>query len=70
MENAQRILCVLQGEYDRPEADFFCMNAAAALYIADFAKSYAQGLEMAKKALATGKAYEKVEQLLEFQGRG
>ncbi len=69
MENAQKILYVLQGEYDRPEADFFCMNAAAALYIADFAKSYAQGLEMAKEALATGKAYEKVEQLLEFQGR-
>jgi len=67
-ENAQVILAVLQGEYDRPEADFFCMNAGAALYIAGLARNYRQGTEMAKQALATGKAYEKLERLRLCQG--
>ncbi|RLB79347.1 MAG: anthranilate phosphoribosyltransferase [Deltaproteobacteria bacterium] len=67
--NAKRILDVLKGKYDMPEADFFCMNAAGALYIAGLAENYAAGLEMAKESLAAGKAYEKLEQLIEFQGR-
>ena len=67
-ENAKAIIDVLQGKYDTPEADFFCMNAGAALYIADFAEDYRQGTEMAKDALASGKAYTKLEQLRECQG--
>jgi anthranilate phosphoribosyltransferase len=67
-ENARIIMEVLQGQYDRPEADYFCMNAAAALYISDFAKNYAEGFIMAKDALTRGKAYEKLLQLKEFQG--
>jgi anthranilate phosphoribosyltransferase len=66
--NANRVLEALSGRYDTPEADFFCMNAAAALYISDMAKSYAQGTQMAKQALATGKALEKLENLKYFQG--
>lgn len=67
-ENARRVRDVLKGKYDTPEANFFCMNAAAALYIADFAKTYADGLEMAKAALADGKAFERLEQLRAHQG--
>ena len=67
-ENAMRILNVLKGEYDTPDADFFCMNAAAALYISDMVKSYTQGLDKAKEALASGKAFEKLERLRELQG--
>jgi anthranilate phosphoribosyltransferase len=67
-ENARIIEKVLKGQYDHPEADFFCMNAAAALYLSDTAKTYAHGVEMAKEALATGKAHEKIEQLREMQG--
>ena len=67
-ENAKVILDVLQGEYDRPEADFFCMNAGAALYVAGLARNYRQGTEMAKQALAAGKAYAKLEQLRRCQG--
>lgn len=70
MGNAQTILDVLQGQYDTPAADFFCMNAAAALYISDFSKDYRQGFDMAREALACGKAYEKLEQLRELQGAG
>jgi anthranilate phosphoribosyltransferase len=67
-ENARIIMGVLQGQYDCPEADYFCMNAASALYISDFAKNYAEGFVMAKDALTRGKAYEKLLQLKEFQG--
>ena len=67
-ENARIIMDVLRGQYDCPEADYFCMNAAAALYISDFAENYAAGLGMAKEALAQGKAYEKLLELKEFQG--
>lgn len=66
--NARRILDVLEGQYDRPEADFFCINAAAALYISGFAESFADGYEKAKQALCSGKALEKLKQLREIQG--
>ena len=68
-DNAALILQVLSGHYDTPLADFFCMNSAAALYISGMTKDYAQGLEMSRKALSEGKALEKLDQLLEFQGR-
>lgn len=67
-ENAEAILHALRGNCDTPEAEFFCMNAGAALYVAGFAKDYRQGTGMAKEALAAGKAYEKLEQLRERQG--
>ena len=54
--------------YDSPAADFFCMNAAAALYLSGMAKDYAKGVAMAKTALAAGKAYEKLERLRQIQG--
>ena len=65
--NTDAILKVLQGEYETPLADFFAINAAAALYISDFAPNYKSATNMAKEALATGKAYEKLQQLLETQ---
>lgn len=67
-DNAERVLAVLSGEYDTPEADFFCMNAGAALYISDKADSYKAGTEMAKTALAEGRALEKLDRLREWQG--
>ena len=66
--NAKAILNVLSRAYNSPVADFFCMNAAAALYISSYADTYAKAMDMAKQALATGKALEKLQQLREFQG--
>ncbi len=66
--NAARVMEVLQGRYDTPEADFFCANASAALYISGFAVSFKQGVEKAKEALACGKALEKFEHLRRYQG--
>lgn len=67
-ENARMVLDVLRGKYDTPEADFFCMNAAAALYAAGLADSYARGFTQSKQALAVGKASEKLEALRQMQG--
>lgn len=69
VENAAVIMEVLQGRFDTPEAQFFCMNAAAALYISGFAKTYAQGSDMARQALASGRALEKLDELRRFQGK-
>lgn len=67
-ENTRAILEVMQGKYDTPEADFFCMNAGAALYVSGCAEDYRRGTDMAKQALADGKAYEKLKQLRGCQG--
>lgn len=69
-DNAGAILEVLEGRCESPLADFFCMNAAAALYISDAVKDYRHGVEAAKQALAQGKAREKLERLREHQGKG
>ncbi len=66
--NAQAILEVLTGGYDTPLADFFCMNAAAALYISDRAATYREGLDLARSALVSGKALEKLRGLQSVQG--
>lgn len=67
IKNSKAIFEVLTGRYDSALADLFCMNAAAALYISDFAGSYRQGLTMAKEALSSGKAYEQLKYLKELQ---
>ena len=66
--NAEAVLEVLQGRHDTPEAEFFCMNAAAALYLCDLAVSYAQGVDLAREALASGRALEQLNHLREYQG--
>ena len=65
--NRDAILNVLKGEYDTPLADFFVMNAAAALYISDIAPDYKKAADMAKEALSNGKAYEKLQEFLAIQ---
>ena len=66
--NAMRVMEVLRGKYDTPEADFFCANAAAALFISGVAENVKQGVERAKDALARGMALEKLNSLRSFQG--
>jgi anthranilate phosphoribosyltransferase len=68
MGNAKLVLDVLQGKREGPEMDFFCMNAAAALYIADHVKGYREGMELARETLHQGRAYEKLQELITYQG--
>ncbi len=66
--NASAIVKVLREEHESPIADFFCINAAAALYVSGVARNYSEGFEKAKQALASGKVFEKFQALRELQG--
>ncbi len=66
--NAAAVQEVLNGQTETPISDFFCMNAAAALHVAGLAGTYVEGMELARQAVATGKAREKLELLISFQG--
>lgn len=67
-DNAQVIMNVLKGGYDSPAAMFFCINAAAALYISDIVESYMDGYAMAMESLVKGKAQQKLDALIRAQG--
>ncbi|NTU53650.1 MAG: anthranilate phosphoribosyltransferase [Chlorobiaceae bacterium] len=69
-ENAAVVMEVLQGKRSGSQADFFCMNAAAALYIAGLADDYRLGADIAQKALESGAAWKKFEAMREYQGTG
>lgn len=56
-QNAGDILAVLDGA-DGAKTDFVVMNAAAALYLAGRAAAYTTGVELAREAIASGRARE------------
>ena len=66
--NAKVVREVLRERHEGPEADFFCMNAAAALYTAGRVESYRKGMAMAREALQQGSAYAKLQALISCQG--
>ncbi|OHX10307.1 anthranilate phosphoribosyltransferase [Chromobacterium sphagni] len=58
-----RLLSVLNGE-PGPARDIVLFNAGAAIYTADIAPSLADGVTMAREALDSGKARQKLDQLV------
>jgi anthranilate phosphoribosyltransferase len=66
-DNALAIKRVLSGDYKNPLADLFCMNAAAALYVAGASSSYKDGMERAREALSSGKALIQLNHLVDQQ---
>lgn len=64
-ENAARLLALLAGEMGALR-DIVCLNAAAALVVGGLAPDLAQGLILARQALDSGAAAQKLEQLKEF----
>lgn len=61
-ERARILTQVLKGE-PGPQLDIVLLNGAATIYIAGHAKSIAEGLEMARESVSSGKAWEKLEAL-------
>jgi len=61
-ENAAITTAVLQGE-DGPRQDIVLANAAAALVAAEIAGDWREGIGLARRAIASGAAYEKLEAL-------
>lgn len=63
--NAQRILEVFSGERG-PLADAICANAACTFFVADRAKDFREGFELAQAALSSGRALEKLRAVQAF----
>jgi len=60
--NAKIIIDILEGKTG-PKRDIVILNAAAAIYVADKAKSIKEAIELAKKSIDSKKALEKLELL-------
>jgi anthranilate phosphoribosyltransferase len=67
-ENAEITLNILKGEKS-PKRDIVIMNAGAAIYVAGLADSIGEGIKMAEESIDSGKAMEKLKDLVEFTNR-
>jgi anthranilate phosphoribosyltransferase len=67
-DNAAVLLEVLKGKAG-PQRDIVLLNAGAAVYAADKAESIAQGIELAKISLDSGRALKKLELLREYSNK-
>jgi anthranilate phosphoribosyltransferase len=66
--NASILVDILENK-DGPKLDISCLNAAAALYVAEKAPSLEQGFLIAKEAISSGAAREKFEALRAFTNK-
>jgi len=67
-ENARIVRAVLEGE-PGPALDVVLVNAAAALWVADAADDWAEGLALARRSVASGAARAKLAALVEASRR-
>lgn len=65
-ENAQILLGLLKGEITGAKRDILLLNAGAGLYVGKKAQSIAEGVELAKEIIDSGKAYAKLEELIKL----
>jgi anthranilate phosphoribosyltransferase len=65
--DALALLAVLSGKDTGPRADIVCLNAAPLLYVTGKAKDLKAGLEMARGAVADGKALAKLRDWVTWQ---
>ena len=68
-ESKQMILAVLENQ-PGPALNIVLLNAGASLYVAGVAKSIEEGLERARKAVASGAARKKLDEFVSFTKSG
>lgn len=66
-ENARILLEILKGAKG-PKTDIVLLNAAAAIFVGGRAEDLEKGVEIAREALDSGRAYKKLVQLVEASG--
>ena len=64
--NAQITRAILEGKEKDAKLDIVLLNSAAALLAADEVNSLAEGMEKARKSVESGKALQKLEDLIKF----
>lgn len=64
-ENAEIVRSILRGQ-PGPKRDVVLLNAAAALVVSGIAADLAQGVALAAEAIDDGRAYDKLQALIEF----
>lgn len=69
-ENADTTLKILSGTLKGPKRNIVVMNSAAALYITGKASSIKDGVKLAENAIDSGKALEKLNQLIKLTNGG
>ncbi|MDD6795578.1 MAG: anthranilate phosphoribosyltransferase [Clostridiaceae bacterium] len=62
-ENAEIIINILKGEKG-PKRDIVVLNSAAALYVSKITDSFEDGIKLAEKLIDSGKAYDKLQELI------
>lgn len=67
-ENAAIVRKVLEGEKG-PRQDVVLLNASAGLIAGGMAKGFKDGIEIARQSIESGKAKQKLEQLIEFTNK-
>ncbi len=66
-ENARIMLDILNGKKG-PRTDIVLLNAAAAIFVGGKAENLEEGVEVARESINSGKAYEKLVQLVKSSG--
>jgi anthranilate phosphoribosyltransferase len=66
-QDAMALLRVLTGQDDGPRSDIICLNAAPLLYIMGQASDLRVGIEMAREAIADGRALQKLRAWVTWQ---
>ncbi|SEI54393.1 anthranilate phosphoribosyltransferase [Allopseudospirillum japonicum] len=64
-QSLQKVVAALQGT-ETAASEMLALNAGAALYAADIADTLAAGVHMAQDAIASGMAYQKMQELASF----
>jgi anthranilate phosphoribosyltransferase len=65
--DAIALLRVIMGRDEGPRRDIVCLNAAPLLYVMGKAKNLKDGIVMAREAIRTGKALEKLRAWVTWQ---
>ncbi len=65
-ENAEILKGVFKGEITNPYLDIILINSASAIYISGKVDTWKEALDLAKDSITSGKAYKKLEELVNF----
>jgi anthranilate phosphoribosyltransferase len=68
-QSAEIIFKILSGKtFDDAKAEIVLVNSAAGIIVGGKAENFAEGMELARKSITSGKAYAKLKELVKASG--